>query len=81
MLGQVRHIASCNILAVYNNPLEDFPSRFLFCHEVNQLQDYMYGQGAQDPLNSISIICSMSIFPSYFFKSISFVKTGEMNRR
>ena len=40
------HIASCNILAVNSNPLEDFPSRFLFCHEVNQLQEDMYGQGA-----------------------------------
>ena len=35
--GEVRHIASCNILAVNNNSLEDFPERFLFCHEVNQL--------------------------------------------
>ena len=30
-------IASCNILAVNSDPLEDFPSRFLFFHEVNQL--------------------------------------------
>ena len=37
MEAEVRHIAFCNILAVNSNPLEDFPSRFLFCHEVNQL--------------------------------------------
>ena len=30
-------IVSCNILAVNNNPLEDFPKRFLFCHENKQL--------------------------------------------
>ena len=35
--GEVKHIASCNILAVNNNPLKDFLQRFLFCHEVNQL--------------------------------------------
>ena len=48
-VGEVRHIASCNILAVKSNPLEDFPKRLLFCHEVNQLQEYLYGQGAQAP--------------------------------
>ena len=32
--AEVTHIASWNILAVNCNPLEDFPSRFLFCHEV-----------------------------------------------
>ena len=33
-----------------------------------------------EPLNSFSIICLMSIFPSYFLKSILCVKTGEVNR-
>ena len=45
---KVRNIASCNILAENNNPLEDFPWRFLFFHENNQLLEYMYGQGAQN---------------------------------
>ena len=35
--------------------------------------------GGPGPLNSNLIICSMSIFPSYFLKSILRVKTGEVN--
>ena len=65
-------------LALNNNPLEDFPWRFFFCHEVNQLLEYKNGQGAQDPLNSNSIIRSMSIFRNIFFSSILCVKTGEV---
>ena len=48
-LGENKDIASCNIFAVKSNPLEEFPSRFLFCHEVNRLLEYMYGQGPQAP--------------------------------
>ena len=37
-VGEVMCTAvSCNILAVNNNPLEDFYLTFLFCHEINQL--------------------------------------------
>ena len=34
--GQVRYIASGKILVVNNNPLEDFPYKFLFCRENYQ---------------------------------------------
>ena len=34
-------MASCNILAMNNNPLETFPKRLLFCDE-NNLLGYMY---------------------------------------
>ena len=34
--------------------------------------------GGPGPLNCNSIICSMSIFPRYFLKSILCVKTGEV---
>ena len=30
---EVRCIALCNILAVNNNPLDDFAGKLLFCHE------------------------------------------------
>ena len=40
--------ASCNILLVNNNSLEDFALRFLFCREINQLLEQMYGQEAHD---------------------------------
>ena len=36
-IGEVRNIVSCNILAVNNDPLKNFPYRFLFSHESNQL--------------------------------------------
>ena len=36
-------------LAVNNNPLEDLRYRFVFCHEINQLWEYMYCQEAQTP--------------------------------
>ena len=36
-VGESKKIAFSNILAVTNNPLEDFPLRFLFCHENNWL--------------------------------------------
>ena len=36
--SKVRSLLLRYILAVYNNPLEDFPERFLFCHENNQLK-------------------------------------------
>ena len=48
-VGVVTYIASCNILAVNNDPLEEFPKSFLCCYENKQLHEYMYGQGAQVP--------------------------------
>ena len=34
---EIRNIAFCIILALNNNPLEDFSKRFLFCREIYQL--------------------------------------------
>ena len=36
-VGEVSSIASYNILADDNNPLEDFLWKFLFCLEMSQL--------------------------------------------
>ena len=47
-VGEVRHIASCNILAVNNNPLEDFPSDFCFVMKLTSLGVYVR-PGAQGP--------------------------------
>ena len=67
----LRYTASCNILAVNNNPFEDFAWRFLFCHINKQLEEYMYDQGGPKPFNSNSIINITSISPiSFFFKSV-----------
>ena len=48
-LGEVRYIiASCNILAVNNNPFEDFPLKFLFFHENNhKVGVHMYVRGSK----------------------------------
>ena len=35
--GEIKYIASYNILAVNNDPLEDFSKRFFFGHENSQL--------------------------------------------
>ena len=37
LVGEVKYIASCNILAVNNNQVKYFPQKLLFCHENNQL--------------------------------------------
>ena len=37
LVGEVKYIVSCNILAVNNNLLQDFPKKFLFFLENNQL--------------------------------------------
>ena len=37
----------------------------------------MYGQGGSGLLNSNSIICSLSIFPSFFFIGISLRKNWQ----
>ena len=67
---EVRNIASCNILVPNNNPLEDFPGRFLFCREINQLLEYTYCQGAQDLSIQIQHIVQWAFLQANFLKSI-----------
>ena len=71
-------MASGNILAGNNNPLEDFFLRFLFCYKNKQLLEHMYGQKAHAPFYSNSIIYSISISPTYFYENIFCVKSSEM---
>ena len=75
------YIASCNILALNNDHLEDFPSRFLFCHENNQLQEHRYGQGPGLPQFKFNNLFSV-IFPYrfYFSKVFCRLKTCEVWR-
>ena len=69
-VGEVRYIAYCNMLAVNNNPLEDFPFRLLFCHRNKPVVEHTYDRGTLAHLNWNLITCSMSISPSFFFNSI-----------
>ena len=65
-----------SILVVNNNSLEDFP---YFCFDI-KITSCRRTRGPR-ALNLNSIICSMSVSPSYFFFSNAFfsVKTSEMD--
>ena len=61
------HFVSYNILARNENPLEDFPKRFLFCHENNQLLKCMLGQGAQAPSIEVQRFVQSAFSMANFF--------------
>ena len=56
------------MVPVNNNPLENLPKRFLFCHEINQLLENMYGQGAQNPPIQIQHFVHSAFLLANFFK-------------
>ena len=66
-VGKARYIASNDILAVTNNSLKDFSSRFLFCHKTKRVLEVHILSGGPGPLNSNSIISIMSTSPANFF--------------
>ena len=61
-----------SILVVNNNPLEDFPKRFLFWRENNQLQEYMYGQEATGLSIQIQWFVQWAFLLAIFFQKYFF---------
>ena len=61
-------IASCNILAVDNNSLEDLPWRFLFCHEISSFRSTCTIRGLRPPEYKFN-----DLFVSIFSRSFFFI--------
>ena len=70
------HIASCNILAVNNNPLKEFP--FM---KLTSYRSTCTARGPRTPQFKFNNLFNEH-FPGYFFKCILCIKTGkvEVNR-
>ena len=67
MKAEVRRIASCNILAVNSNPLED--KDFCFVMKLASYRSTCTARGPKPPKLKFNNLFNEH-FPSYFFKSI-----------
>ena len=73
-MGEIRHIASCNILAVNNNPLKEFPFMKLTIYKSTCTASGPTTPQFKFKFNNLF----NEYFSSYFFKSILCIKTGEV---
>ena len=72
MQGKVRHITSCNILTVNNNPFKEFP--FM---KLTSYRSTCTARGPKTPQFKFNNLFNER-FPTYFCKSILCVKTGKV---
>ena len=74
----MRYIAFCNILAVNNNPLEDYLKNFSICHRNTQFRSTSTTRGPRPPQFKFNNLINEHFpLPNFFSKVFFRVKTGE----